>query len=71
MPIPRFGVPGDRKRYPFDRLSVGDSFVVPFERSGPATLKDVVRTRQAKHPGEAYRVIEHAEQRETEIVRIE
>lgn len=51
IPAPRYAVPGDRKKYPFDELSIGDSFFVPPERAGPTTLKEVVRRRNSKNRG--------------------
>lgn len=56
IPIPRHGVPGDRPRYPFDKLEIGDSMLVPYQRVSPMSMREAVRSRQNRRPGEAYSV---------------
>lgn len=58
LTVPRPNVPGDRCRYPYDRLGVGDEFFVPVQRASPLTVREMVRRRMAKHPGAAYSVVE-------------
>lgn len=56
LPIPRWGVPGDRPQYPFSQLAVGDAFFVPMERAGAPNLAEAIRKRRVKSPGEAFRI---------------
>lgn len=51
LPVPRPGVPGDLPKYPFDKLAIGDSFVVPYQRAGIVTVQEMVRRRNNKGKG--------------------
>lgn len=69
IPIPRANVPGSCARYPFDRIEVGDSFIVPTQRASLLTIRGVVRARNAKGAG-LFSVSEAADGR-TIVERVE
>lgn len=57
MPVPRFGVPGFKPRYPFDGLKVGEAFLVPYQRAGLENLKTACRKRNRKPGGRVFRPV--------------